>query len=40
MIGGSPVTQSCCDEIGADACIPDAAAAADIAVKLCAEMGA
>jgi len=32
MIGGAPVTQSFCDEIGADAYTPDAASAADIAV--------
>ena len=36
MIGGSPVTQSCCDEIGADAYTSDAASAADAALKLCA----
>ena len=40
MVGGAPVTQSYCDEIGADAYTPDAAAAADIAVKLCSELGA
>ena len=36
MIGGAPVTQSFCDEIGADAYTPDAASAADYAAKICA----
>ncbi len=31
MIGGAPVTQSFCDEIGADGYAPDAASAADLA---------
>ena len=31
MIGGAPVTQAFCDEIGADGYAPDAASAADIA---------
>ena len=31
MIGGAPVTQSYCDEIGADGYAPDAASAADLA---------
>jgi len=31
MIGGAPVTQSFCDQIGADAYTPDAATAAEIA---------
>lgn len=35
MIGGAPVTQSYCDQIGADAYAADAASAADLAVKLC-----
>ncbi|HOV68816.1 MAG TPA: corrinoid protein [Clostridia bacterium] len=36
MIGGGPVTESFCKEIGADAYTPDAATAAETAVKLCA----
>ena len=36
MIGGAPITQSFCDEIGADAYTPDAASAADKAVEFCA----
>lgn len=35
MIGGAPVTQAFCDEIGADAYTPDAASAAEKAVELC-----
>ena len=31
MIGGAPVTQAYCDEIGADGYAPDAASAADVA---------
>jgi 5-methyltetrahydrofolate--homocysteine methyltransferase len=31
MIGGAPITQSFCDQIGADAYAPDAATAADVA---------
>ena len=34
MIGGAPVTQSYCDEIGADGYAPDAASAADLAKSL------
>jgi 5-methyltetrahydrofolate--homocysteine methyltransferase len=34
MIGGAPVTQAFCDEIGADGYAPDAASAADLAKKL------
>ncbi len=34
MIGGAPVTQSYCDEIGADGYAPDAASAADLALTL------
>lgn len=34
MIGGAPVTQSFCDEIGAHGYAPDAASAADLAKKL------
>lgn len=35
MIGGAPVTQDFCNEIGADAYTDDAASAAEVAVKLC-----
>ena len=35
MIGGAPVTQAFCDQIGADGYTPDAASAADMAVKFC-----
>jgi len=34
MIGGAPVTQAFCDEIGASGYAPDAASAADMAKKL------
>jgi 5-methyltetrahydrofolate--homocysteine methyltransferase len=34
MIGGAPVTQAFCDEIGADGYAADAASAADLAKKL------
>ncbi len=34
MVGGAPITQSFCDAIGADAYAPDAATAAEAAVKL------
>jgi corrinoid protein of di/trimethylamine methyltransferase len=36
MIGGAPITQAFCDQIGADAFTADAATAADLAVKICA----
>ena len=36
MVGGAPVTQAFCEEIGADAYTPDAASAADAAVAFCA----
>ena len=36
IIGGAPITQAFCDQIGADAYSEDAATAADLAVKLCA----
>lgn len=36
MIGGAPVTEAFCKQIGADAYTPDAASAADKAVELCA----
>lgn len=35
MIGGAPVTESFCQEIGADKYTPDAASAADAAVEFC-----
>lgn len=37
MIGGAPVTQAFCEEIGADAYTPDAASAAEKAVELCSQ---
>ena len=39
MVGGAPVTQQFCDEIGADVYTADAAAAADAALALCAGRG-
>ena len=36
MVGGAPVTEAFCREIGADAYTPDAVSAADMAVRLCA----
>ncbi|MEG1549224.1 MAG: corrinoid protein [Ruthenibacterium sp.] len=36
MVGGAPVTQAFCTQIGADAYTADAASAADAAVSLCA----
>ena len=38
MIGGAPVTQAFCDQIGADYYTPDAASAADAAVEFCKAM--
>lgn len=35
MVGGAPVSQAFCDEIGADAYTPDAASAADFAASVC-----
>lgn len=35
MVGGAPVTQAFCDQIGADVYTPDAATAADAAAELC-----
>jgi len=35
MIGGAPVTQSYCDEIGADGYTSDAASASDMALSIC-----
>jgi methanogenic corrinoid protein MtbC1 len=34
MIGGAPITQGFCDEIGADAYTDDAGAAARVAIEL------
>lgn len=36
MVGGAPITQEFCTQIGADVYTQDAASAADAAVKLCA----
>ncbi len=38
MIGGAPVTQAFCDQIGADCYTPDAASAADAAAEFCKAM--
>ena len=35
MVGGAPVTQAFCEQIGADCYTPDAASAADAAVEFC-----
>ena len=35
MIGGAPITQAFCDQIGADKYTPDAASAADVALAIC-----
>lgn len=35
MVGGAPVTQGFCDQIGADRYTPDAATAAEAAVEIC-----
>lgn len=40
MIGGAPVTDAFCQEIGADAYTPDAASASDKAAQLLDQMGA
>ncbi len=40
MIGGAPVSEEFCREIGADAYCADAASAADIAVELCRALNA
>lgn len=37
MVGGAPVTQTFCDQIGADCYTADAASAADAAVAFCRE---
>ena len=39
MVGGAPVTQTFADQIGADAYAPDAASAAEVAVKLLGKEG-
>ena len=38
MIGGAPITDEFCKQIGADVYTPDAATAADKAVEFCKEM--
>lgn len=38
MVGGAPLSQEYCDQIGADSYTPDASTAADVAVKLCCMM--
>lgn len=38
MVGGAPVTQSFCEQIGADAYTPDAATAASVAADFCKAM--
>ena len=38
MVGGAPVTEAFCQQIGADKYTPDAASAADAAVELCAAL--
>ena len=40
LIGGAPVSDDFCREIGADCYTVDAASAADVAVALCKELGA
>ncbi len=40
MIGGAPVTDNFCKQISADYYTPDAASAADVAAKICMDMGA
>lgn len=35
MIGGAPITQAFCEQIGADRFTPDAASAADVALEIC-----
>lgn len=38
MIGGAPITQTFCEQIGADCYTPDAASAAEVALKFCEKM--
>ena len=40
MIGGAPVTEAFCQQVGADAYTPDAATAAEAAAEFCTKMGA
>lgn len=40
MIGGAPVTDNFCKQISADYYTPDAASAAEVAAKICMDMGA
>jgi corrinoid protein of di/trimethylamine methyltransferase len=40
MIGGAPITEEFCRQIGADAYTPDAASAADKAMEFCSSMSA
>jgi len=35
MVGGAPITQSFCDQIGADCYTPDATTAAAEAIRFC-----
>jgi len=35
MVGGAPVTQAFCEQIGADRYTPDATSAADVAIEIC-----
>jgi methanogenic corrinoid protein MtbC1 len=37
MVGGAPLTEEFCRQIGADAYTPDAASAADKALEFCME---
>ena len=37
MIGGAPITQAFCDQIGADKFTADAASAAEVALAICTE---
>ena len=38
MVGGAPVTETFCQQIGADAYTPDATSAAEKAVEFCKEI--
>jgi corrinoid protein of di/trimethylamine methyltransferase len=40
MVGGAPLNENFCKQIGADYYTPDAASAAEVAAKVCMEMGA
>ena len=37
MIGGAPITEAFCQQIGADAYTPDATTAAEVALQFCAQ---